>query len=380
MVNKKMNLTNTNSYLKSINKLELKKPMLALLVIFALAGSILSQAVFPLIAQAAEPRFNIFTPYVHTQTFMHDYYLLDAKNDTKGTDWGFPVAADANDTLTFYLYYHNGINDTTATNTTLRVALPSTVNTQQTATGYLWADNTGNATAANPMTQPVQVNISTAQKLEYIPGTAKWFPNQADWRTDTPTPFPNGQTEDQLFGSGLNIGSIEGCWEFSGAIVFKAKVSNIQYAAILTIDKKMKNLTTGETTWSDSVNANPRQTLAAQLTIINNGTAIANNVIVRDVLPDRLLYKNGTTKVDGSNVSDGIATGGINIGNLNSGQTKTVYFEIDVEREVKFTRGTTNLINSGFVKADSIDEVQDSSTVIVNYTGCSPETNMPPNR
>ncbi|MBU1102397.1 DUF11 domain-containing protein [Patescibacteria group bacterium] len=375
-----MQSNNIALYLKRKNRNNFLKSLGASGTILAMAATLLSQAIFPSIARADSPQFNIFTPYVHTQTFNRDYYLLDVKNETKGTDWNFPVSADQGDTLVFYLYYHNGIVNTMANNTTLKATLPSGVSQQHIVTGYLWADNATNASPSNPLTQTVQVNISSSQSLQYVAGSAKWFPDQGDWRFDAPTPFPSGQNENQLFSTGINIGSIEGCWEFSGAIVFKAKVSQIQYSATLTIDKKMRNLTNNETVWNDSVNAYPRQTIATQLIITNTGNTTANNIFVRDILPDRLLYNSGTTKIDNAATADGVTSGGINIGSLSPGQSKTVYFEGTLEREVRFVRGTTTLTNTGYARADQVNEIQDSANIVVTYTGCNPEMNRPPAR
>lgn len=348
--------------------------------IFALIAVILGQLVFPLSVQAANPQFNIFSPYVHTQTYNRDYYLLDVKNDTKGTSWGFLASADAGDTLTFYLYYHNGINGSAADNTTLKIALPGDYSISQNVVASLWADNATNATALSPMTQNVPITLSSLQKLDYVAGSAKWYPNQANWTIATPTSFPNSQSGDQLFASGINIGTVNGCWEFSGAIVFQVKVSNLQHTTTLTIDKKMKNITNNDSSFMDSVNAEPRQRIAVQLVIANNGTGMlpATNVIVKDTLPSRLLYLPSTTKIDGILTSDGVTTAsGLNLGSLSPGQSKTIYFETEVALESLFTRGVTNLTNTASVSADSISAVQDNAQLTVTYTGCSPQENMP---
>jgi len=366
----------------NIAKLYLKtnKPLFASVAILGLLAMGLDQMVLPLTAQAADVQFNTFTPYTHTQTYNHDYYLLDVKNDTKGTDWNFPVSADAGDTLTFYLYYHNSSNYTTANNTTLKVNLPSSQNTSQSVTGYVWADNATNATAANPLSQSVQVNLSTSQSLQYVAGSAKWYPNQADWRYASATSFPNNQPDTQLFSSGINIGSINGCWEYSGAIVFKARVGSTQLLPMLTIDKKIKNITANDYSWSEALtNAHPRQQLAVQLTITNNGQGTANNVIVRDVLPDKLEYVYGSTRLDNNAVADSIISG-LNIGNLVAGQTKTIYFETTLATEVNFIRGTTNLTNLADARADNASESQDTAAVSVYYDGCSSEQQRPQNR
>lgn len=476
------------------------------------------------VTPAISPQFNIFTPYVHTQTYNRDYYLLDVKNDTKGTVWGFPASADAGDTLTFYMYYHNGIVGSTATNTTLKVALPSASATSQSVTASLWSDNATNATAANPMTQSVPITLSSAQKLDYVVGSAKWYPNQTNWTTSSAVSFPGGQSSGQLFTSGINIGSINGCWEYSGAVVFQVKVGNVipanpnltiqkrvwnagsgssnylnatfansanaipgdrliwqlqiqntgnttlnniivrdtlpsytsyisgstlvdgsvvsnsltssninvgsltagatrtiifetyvgtsipssqtltNYAyarsdevaeknssaavvvtvtpanPVLLIDKKMKNITNNDTSFADSVDAQPRQRIGVQITITNNGAnlATASNVIIKDTLPSRLNYLPSTTTVGGVAVSDGIAgLSGLNIGSLASGQSKTIYFETEIGIESLFVRGTTNLTNTATVTANSVSALQDTAQLVITYTGCSAQQNMP---
>jgi len=357
------------------------KTKFALVGLFAVMASFLSQSIFPLGVQAANPQFNIFTPYVHTQTYNRDYYLLDVKNDTQGTNWGFPLSANAGDTLTFYLYYHNGINGSTANNVTVRVALPSDYATSHNVAAYLWADNATNATLQNPISQTVPINLSSSQKLEYVSGSAHWYPNQADWRTSNYTAFPNSQSDSQLFtASGLNLGSIDGCWEFSGAVVFQAKVSNIQNSTVLSLDKKMKNITNNDATFTDSVNAYPRQRIAVQLTVANNGSGIlsATNVNVKDTLPSRLLYLAQTTTIDGVAANDGIAgASGLNLGSMAPGTSKTIYFETEVAIESQFTRGVTSLTNTAVLSADSINSITDTAEVVVTYTGCAAQYNMP---
>ena len=236
------------------------------------------------VTPAVNPQFNIFTPYTHTQAYNRDYYLLDVKNDTKSTSWGFPASADAGDTLTFYLYYHNGIIGSTAINTTLKVGLPSSSATSQSVSASLWADNATNATPSNPMTQSVPITLSSLQRLDYVAGSAKWYPDQTNWATASPVSFPDGQSGEKLFTSGINIGAIDGCWEFSGAIVFKVKVGTTVYNPDLTIQKHVWNAGTGSgtylnATFTDSTNAVPGDRLIWQLQVQNTGNASAANVL-----------------------------------------------------------------------------------------------------
>lgn len=131
----------------------------------------------------------------------------------------------------------------------------------------------------------------------------------------------------------------------------------------LTIDKKMKNLSSQDSAWSDLINTDPGQKLAVQIIIKNIGTAIANNVFSRDVLPDKLNYITGSTKVDGSSVSDGLTSNGINLGNLAINGTKTIYFEVNVADF--FEQGLTTLTNIAYARADKVSEISDTAKVVI---------------
>jgi len=340
--------------------------MLAGSALFVMTAVILGQIAMPLAAQAANPQFNIFTPYVHTQTFNRDYFLLDAKNDTKGTTWGFPVAADAGDVITFYTYYHNGVNGSIANNTTMKVNLPSGQSTTQNVTASLWADNALNATPANPISQSLPVNLSSSQSLQYISGSAKWFPNQASSLTAAPTAFPSGQTGDQLFTSGINLGDINGCWEFSGAIIWQAKVGNTSSVLTpeLTISKMVRNQTQGQSAYANSVNANPNDQLNFQIQIQNISNTALSNVIVRDVLPSQINFVSGSTQNNGTFVSDGITSGNINIGSIAQGATANITFNAAVISGASAQTAT----NIAYARADQVSERNDTATVYVGQS------------
>jgi len=329
------------------------------------------------------PQFNIFTPYSHTQAYNQDYFLIDAKNDTKGSSFNNPVYADAGDVLTFSIYYHNGINGSTAYNTHLRVSLPDQAGTQLVANGYLWADNADNAMPNNPISGSETINLSSEQGLQYIPGSAEWYPNQADSRYDAPAIFPYGQTSDEIVGNGINIGDVQGCWEYSGYVNFRVRVTSIipvPQNPCLAIQKTLSNLTEGQTSFYDSIATQPKQRVAVKIDVASTGGAPAINVITHDSLPDRLIYVPGTTRVNGAYASDGIIGQGINIGTLAPGQTATITFEAVLEKEALFPRGETTLVNTGQAVAENFHRIEDSATIIVNYTGCSNQNNRPSGR
>lgn len=111
------------------------------------------------------------------------------------------------------IYYHN-TGTTASSNTMLRITSPQTNGAQMTHT------ISGNVAGMAYGSSTVQ--ISSAQTLTYVPGSAKWFPNQ----TTVGQSLPNGQSGTELFGAGLNIGTINSGWASQGSVVFHYAVGN----------------------------------------------------------------------------------------------------------------------------------------------------------
>jgi len=347
-----------------MEKIKNRRFKMASLSVFTILTLFLGQFFITASAQAADPQFNTFTPFVHTQTYNRDYYLLDAKNDTQGTSWGFPVSANAGDLLTFYFYYHNTTNNSEATNTTLRVAMPSGQSTSQNVVAYLWADNATNASAASPLSQSLPVNLTSSQTLDYVAGSAKWYPKQADWRTAAATAFPNSQSGERLFSSGINVGSVQGCWEYSSAVIFQARVGNTTTGTgNLSINKTVRNVTDGQYSYSDSVNVKSNDYVMWQIQSQNTGNTTLNNVTVSDSLPSYMSYVSGTTLVDGSYQSNSITSGGLNLGSLSSGATKTITFQTQMNSSLS---NSQTLTNYAYASADSVGQRSDTASVYSN--------------
>jgi uncharacterized repeat protein (TIGR01451 family) len=362
MFNKEKNsnnlyLADTQRKFRARTRLNSKKLIFGLFVLAVVSGMLLGPFS---VAKATSPRFNIYTPYTCTLQYNRDYFLICVKNDTKGTGYSTSVSADPGDTLTFSVYYHNGVNNTAATNTKLRVAIPSGTASTQTVSAYLWADNAENATAASPISFSNTINISSPQTLQFISGSAQWFPNQKSPLSDAPAPFLFGQSGNEIIGSGVNVGDIEGCWEFSGMVNFKVKISEIVQNADLNIAKTVRNITKNESSFSDSTSANQGDRVAFNLKIDSIGNAAAQNVIVSDQLPGELSYAAGTTRVDGSLVADGIISGGINLGAMSQGTTHNITFEATVN-----ANSSASVTNYGFVKADNVSQKQDTAKICI---------------
>jgi hypothetical protein len=129
----------------------------------------------------------------------------------------------------------------------------------------------------------------------------------------------------------------------------------------LTLQKWVRNLSTG-TNWSDSVYAEPHHVLSFYIQI-NGGESTLYNVFVKDNLPDRIIYRPNSLKIDGVSVSGNIAVG-INLGNLSPGQSKIITFDADVASPDRFAFGETNLVNTVTFSSNQTS-LSDSATIIV---------------
>ena len=128
----------------------------------------------------------------------------------------------------------------------------------------------------------------------------------------------------------------------------------------VSVNKLVRNLSDG-TDWANSVSADPGEALsfAIQVTAVNSAL---DNVIVKDVLPDRIIYR-GNLKIDDTALTGDISSG-LNIGHLSTHQTKVITFNAQVAQKDKFSFGETDLINTASAHTGSISN-SDTATVKV---------------
>jgi uncharacterized repeat protein (TIGR01451 family) len=129
----------------------------------------------------------------------------------------------------------------------------------------------------------------------------------------------------------------------------------------IAVKKSVRNLSDG-TNYSNSVYADPGEVVSFSIEITAGNSAI-NNLTVKDTLPEKLIFRQNTLKVDGVLISGDIISG-LNIGSLFANQKKTITFEADVAGSDKFDFGETSLVNSVMVYAGD-SSGSDSVKVIV---------------
>lgn len=145
---------------------------------------------------------------------------------------------------------------------------------------------------------------------------------------------------------------------------------------ILGAIKSVRNLSSGVMTWSNTVNANPGDTLEFAIAIKGTANQDFHNVVVTDVLPTNLTFFD-YVKLDNSAISGNI-TSGINIGNVLANQTKIVSYQTRVAPESNFNYGTTTLNNSVSVSSQETTSrlAFGNATVVVNKGGVSGVTTV----
>ncbi len=138
----------------------------------------------------------------------------------------------------------------------------------------------------------------------------------------------------------------------------------------LLVEKKARNITKNQDTFKKSITADPSDNIEFQIKVTSVGKNIAEDVIVQDTLPNFLIYK-GDLKIDGISSAGDILSGfETEIGDLSSGQSKTITFEAEIVSKEKFNFGMTTLINTAIVYNDKI-AVTDTTTVNVKKEGTS---------
>ena len=323
-------------------KIKMKKVISIVSVAIILTGVIAPAAL------AANPRFNFEAT---------DLKTLNVANRTTNSDWqNNSIFANANDQVAFQVYYRNGVADTIARNTRVRLTFPTATQNTITVNVSLSADN------AATVTDSVVINSSVAQRLTFENSNIRWYPD----RTSVPTTISASSS-----GSGyieVNLGDIGPCWEHQGYVNFYASLApDLTYG--LSVNKMVKNVSLNQTGFYEQTNASSGDTLEFEIRVQSTGTGAPTNVLVSDVLPSQVSYVGGSTRLNGKVTSDGIAGTGLNIGSLNPGATATIAFQATISASCADNQTLTNY---GYVQASQVSRQSDTAQVRIVVRTCAP--------
>ena len=219
---------------------------------------------------------------------------------------------------------------------------------------------------ANGSDGPITIDYNTSATLSWTSTNADSCTASGDWSGSKPT--SGSEDTGNLTSSKTYVITCTGAGGSASDSV--TIYVGAQPVPALNISKTGRNLTKGQTNFTDSISADPSDEIEFKIVITSIGSATASNVQVKDTLPDKMTYT-GDLKVDGTSFAGDILNG-INVGNMNAGQTKTVTFKARVFSETYFGYGTTSLVNIAQTWADSVSQIVDTAIVNVTRTPPSP--------
>ena len=275
------------------------------------------------------------------------------------------------------LYAHNNNpNGIVATGTTLHYTLPTTSGTALSVQGSI------DSTNANPTRVYDDVVFKSADGsafyLDYLEGTAttKNSLGQSFKISDNIITSNGVKLGVDANSKAVNeSGNVPGCFAYNTYTYIRVKAHYVNKA--YKVDKTVRNVTNGEKSFVDSVDAKVGDIVEYQIYFENTGDETLNNVVVRDLLPENMEYIEGTTKVYNTNHPEGatfkdetITTTGVNIGNYEAGSNAYIRFRAKVV-DKSMICGSNKLVNWGQIGAGT-NTIQDNAFVMVNKTdGCS---------
>lgn len=214
--------------------------------------------------------------------------------------------------------------------------------------------------------------------LDYIEGSAL-FENNGIGK--------NGgvKLSDDLVKGGVKVGydqldgNLPGCYKYAGYVSFEVK----PVFEDSSIEKKVRKL--GSKDWKKSVDASLGETVEYQIHYKNLNNSSVSGVVIRDSLPNNMVYVPGSTRLYTTKFPNGainhentLTTTGVNIGDFVPGGDAYIRFRATVI-DKDLACGNNRLINWGKASANGF-AVQNSSDVYVTKA-CSttPGNNTPGN-
>jgi uncharacterized repeat protein (TIGR01451 family)/LPXTG-motif cell wall-anchored protein len=316
-------------------------------------------------------------PYVTFNSITNNPKVGDERNFVRVREAGVGnytenATLQAGKSYEVMVYYHNnassGLNASgagIAKDVLLRMQMSANVaaNGKTDVAGFITSSNAkpkevyDTATLNNPSNG--QMNLS------FVAGSAKVTSNGA----------VNGATlPDSVFTTGAKLGydslngTLKGCNEFAGYVIFKIKANQPNF----TVSKQVQK--DGETGWKESVDAKPGDKVNYLVTYKNTGSTTQKNVVLKDTLPKGMSYVSGTTYVANATnpnglllgaSSDKVTTTGINIGNYAPGAAAYIKYTAKVASNDNLPLcGPNKLVNKAMIETDNGGK-SDTATVNV---------------
>ena len=302
--------------------------------------------------------------------------IKDAANQSAG-GWTDDITVENGKEYLVKTYVHNNAASNlnlVAQNTRVHAYVPTTIGKELQIDGHVSADN------ATPQRvwDTVRLNSDRDFVAEYVAGSAKYYNNIR----------PNGAgfalSDSIVTSTGAQVGyesmdgAVPGCYEYAGYAVYTIRVTTEQLSSF-SVEKKVR--VNGTTAWSaDAITVQPGDKIDYQIGYVNTGEVVQNNVIVKDQIPSLVTYVEGTTTLKNTNnptgngaivSSNGVVSGGINIGSYAPGANAYVRFTATVPTNEQLPKCGENILrNIAFVEIGAYGR-QDGVDIKVTKT-CAP--------
>lgn len=323
-------------------------------------------------------------PYVTFNSITDNPDVGDERNFVRirpagqGT-YGENVNLQAGQTYDVMVYYHNnaasGLNASgagIARDVMLRMQMEAKVaaNSSTKVSGFITSSN------AKPTEVYDSANLTNTSggtmDLSFVAGSAKVTSNGAVNGATLPN---NVFTTGTPLGFDALNGTLPGCNEFAGYVIFQVKAHQPNF----TVSKQVHK--SGTTGWKEKEAVNPGDNVDFLITYKNTGTTVQNNVVLKDTLPQGLTYVSHTTYVANTTnpqgllldaKSDTATTTGANIGNYAPGAAAYVKLTAKVANNDQLPAcGPNKLVNKAEIQTDNGNK-SDTAEVTVNKE-CKPQ-------
>lgn len=141
-----------------------------------------------------------------------------------------------------------------------------------------------------------------------------------------------------------------------------AEVNDAAFVSVLSVPqnptvsfgKLGRNVTRGEVSEHSPVQAIPTETIEFILRVRNTSNAPISDIVVRDSVPQGIIFIAGSVRIDGAIAPDTLTSAGINIGALAVNQERAVVFSGRIVAGTQLPAGVTNILNIAQVSAPSM--------------------------
>ncbi len=307
----------------------------------------------------------VFNSIVNNQNYGDERNFVTARaidQDIHGAWNSNTITAEDGKVYLVRMYVHNNNpngEDATATDTKVAFSIPTASDSQIEVGGWLNSSNANATQIYDGIT--FQAPDGQLFHLEYVYGSATLYNN--GFAGPSGTGFPDDSIVTNASGGGALIGyedfdgRIPGCFKYTQIVTIKVKVV---YDHEFELDVKVRPAGTHDE-FSESIDAKIGDRVEYQIQFTNSAANdIQENVIIRDVLSENMVYIANTTYLYNSNHKDGkqitpdgdLFGGGINIGSYEPNASGWVRFTTEVT-DKSLEEGDNVLVNwaQGMVKA-----------------------------